>query len=173
MDACSSGELEAEVVLVISNNSKSGALRRAHEAGIKGLHISGVTHPEGESQAILDALVSAEADWVLTLGYMKKIGSEVLNHFENRVINSHPSLLPKFGGAGYYGRKIQESVIASGELESGATIHLVNQEYDRGAIIAQSKVLVESFFTASLLHQTVQKSEKLLLVNTLKRLLTQ
>ena len=168
MDACSTGELDAEVVIVISNNSKSGALRRAREAGIHAVHISGKTHPDGESDAILEALVSAQVDWVLTLGYMKKVGDEIISIFRNKILNTHPSLLPKYGGTGYYGIKVHEAVIKAGDLLTGASIHIVTHEYDRGPVIAQSSLSVLQKDTPESLQQRVSGLEKNILISVLK-----
>ena len=96
IDACANRELDAQVVLVISNNSQAGALRRADVAGIERHHISGKTHvsQEGADHAMAAALNDAQVDWVLLLGYMKKMGDNVLSQYSGRIINTHPALLP-------------------------------------------------------------------------------
>ena len=102
LDAFGDGAAAAKVVLVISNNSQSGALRRARAAGIAGLHLSSHTHPDEGSldAAICRALVDARVDVVLLAGYMKKLGPAVLRQFDGRVLNTHPALLPDYGGPG-------------------------------------------------------------------------
>ena len=169
MDACGDGSLAAEVALVISNNSNSGAMSRAQEAGIATCHISGKTHPgeDAADQALLAALHDAEIDWVLLLGYMKKLGEGTIAAFQGRIINTHPALLPKFGGQGFFGRKVHEAVLAAGEEVSGATIHLVSSEYDTGPMLSQVKVPVHDNDTVDSLEARVKAAEQKLLVNTL------
>ena len=73
-----------------------------------------------------------EVEVICLAGYMKKLGTEVLAAYEGRILNIHPALLPKFGGQGMYGMRVHEAVLAAGERESGATVHLVDEEYDHG-----------------------------------------
>ena len=144
IDRSLDGSISADVVVVISNNSKAKALERAMKHGIDALHISAVTE-ESEEKAdkrIVTEMVSRGVDLIVLAGYMKKIGSELLNAYNGKMINIHPALLPKFGGKGMYGMRVHESVIAAGEKESGPTVHYVDNEYDRGPIIAQIKVPV-------------------------------
>ena len=170
IDACANSELDAQVVLVISNNSQAGALRRADAAGINRQHISGKTHgsQEGADQATVAALNDAQVDWVLLLGYMKKMGDEVLSQYSGRIINTHPALLPAFGGQGFFGRKVHEAVHAAGVAESGATLHLVGSEYDTGPIIAQITVPVSANDDVDAIEHRVKAAEKKLLLDTLK-----
>lgn len=172
IDACSSGELDAEVVLVISNNSRSGAMTRARDAGIPTAHLSSTTHPRTETldAAMLSLLNEARADWVLLAGYMKRLGPRVLCAYRNRILNTHPALLPKFGGEGYFGRRVHEAVLAAGEQESGATVHLVDEDYDSGPILAQVRVPVRGGDTAETLEERVKVAERKLVVATLGEL---
>ena len=170
IDACANRELDAQVVLVISNNSQAGALRRADVAGIERHHISGKTHAsqEGADHAMAAALNDAQVDWVLLLGYMKKMGDNVLSQYSGRIINTHPALLPAFGGQGFFGRKVHEAVHAAGVAESGATLHLVGSEYDTGPIIAQVTVPVSTDDDVDAIEHRVKAAEKKLLLDTLK-----
>lgn len=172
MDACRSGALPAEVVLVIGNNSGSMALQRAAQAGIDTLHLSSTTHPDPEAldRAIRDGLLGARADWVMLAGYMKKLGNETLAAFPHRILNTHPALLPKHGGRGFYGRNVHQAVIDAGERESGATMHLVDTDYDTGPIVAQIKVAVAAGDTVEDLEERVKVAERELVVNTLRDL---
>lgn len=170
IDACANGSLDAEVGVVISNNSQSGALRRAREAGIAHAHISGTTHPEGEDQAVLAALKDAQVEWVLLLGYMKKLGPETQSAYAGHIMNTHPALLPKFGGKGFYGRRVHEAVLAAGATESGATVHLVDAEYDTGPLLSQVRVPVQRGDTVDALEARVKHAEQKLLVQTLAEL---
>ncbi len=169
INACADNIVPAEIGLVMSNNSKAGAIRRAADADIETLHISGKTHPgdDERDRAMLHALQQAEIDWVLLLGYMKKLGPETLSAFNGRILNTHPSLLPKFGGLGYFGRKVHEAVLDAGETESGATVHLVDTEYDTGPVLSQVKVPVRTRDTVEDLENRVKSAEQKLLVQTL------
>ena len=172
IDACASGELDARVVLVISNNSRSGALQRARTAGIATAHLSSATHPDPEAldAVMLRALTAARTDWVLLAGYMKKLGPQVLATFRNRILNTHPALLPKFGGAGFFGRRVHEAVLAAGERETGATVHLVDDHYDSGPILAQVRVPVRPDDDAEQLEERVKVAERKLVVAILAEL---
>lgn len=169
MDSCTSGALAAEVCLVISNNSTSGAMQRATKVGVPTLHVSGKTHPteDAADTAILDALKATKTDFVLLLGYMKKLGDKTIAHYHGRIINTHPALLPKFGGQGYFGRKVHKAVIAAKETVTGATIHLVDREYDTGPLLSQVRVPVHNGDTVDTLEARVKAAEQKLLVQTL------
>ena len=172
IDACAAQSLDAKVVLVVSNNSKSGALRRAVAANIDTRHISIKTHGSEDTAnyAIANALADAEADWVLLLGYMKKMGEAILSRFSGRIINTHPALLPNFGGQGFFGREVHEAVHAAGVKTTGATLHLVGCEYDTGPIIAQIQVPVLAGDDVDAIEQRVKTAERKLLVDTLQRI---
>ena len=172
IDACAAQTLEAEVVLVVSNNSRAGALRRAVAANIDTRHISIRTHGSeaAANQAIAEALSDTKADWVLLLGYMKKMGETILRQFSGRIINTHPALLPDFGGQGFFGRKVHEAVYAAGVKETGATLHIVGQDYDTGPIIAQIRVPVLSGDDIDAIELRVKTAERKLLVDTLSQI---
>ncbi len=171
IDACADGAIDAEVALVVSNNSQAGAMARAQTAGIPTQHISAKTHGDeaGADRAVVDALQHAAVDWVLLLGYMKKMGPNILHEYQGKIINTHPALLPDFGGKGFYGRKVHEAVQASGVRESGATLHLVGSEYDSGPILAQVRVPILPEDDVDAIEQRVKQAEKGLLVDTLRR----
>ena len=172
MDACTDGGLDARVVLVISNNSASGAMTRARLAGIPTVHLSSATHPDpGRLDAAMgDALSGAGADCVLLAGYMKKLGPKVLAAYRHRIVNTHPALLPKYGGAGFYGRRVHEAVLASGDTETGATVHLVDEHYDAGPVLAQVRVPVRPGDDVEALEERVKVAERTLVVATLAEL---
>ena len=171
IDAAASGELHADVAVVISNNSNSGALKRARKASIPGLHLSGATHPEAAAldRAILGTLQDHEVDVVVLAGYMKMLGPTVLSRYEGRVLNVHPALLPKFGGQGMYGRRVHEAVLVAGESVTGATVHVVDAEYDHGPVVAQLEVPVLPGDTVESLSARVLEREHELLVETLQK----
>ena len=172
IDACAAQTLGAEVVLVVSNNSKAGALRRAAAANIDTRHISIKTHGSeaAANQAIAQALSDTKADWVLLLGYMKKMGEAILRPFSGRIINTHPALLPDFGGQGFFGRKVHEAVPAAGVNETGATLHIGGQDYDTGRIIAQIRVPVLSGDDIDAIELRVKTAERKLLVDALRQI---
>jgi phosphoribosylglycinamide formyltransferase 1 len=174
LDACANGSLKARVVLVISNNSGSGALRRAAAAGVATAHLSSTAHPDPAELdgAIRDALVQAGVQIVFLAGYMKRLGPQVLSAFAGRILNTHPALLPKFGGEGMFGMNVHRAVLAAGERESGPTVHLVDGDYDTGAVVEQRRVPVEPGDTPETLAARVQACERVLVVDVLQELAT-
>jgi phosphoribosylglycinamide formyltransferase-1 len=144
LDRSVSGRLPARVGVVIGNNSRSGALARARLAGIPAFHLSGVTHPRPGAldRAIAATLRSHGVDLVVLAGYLKKLGPVTLESYKDRIVNIHPALLPAFGGKGMYGHRVHEAVVRSGVGVSGATVHLVDGEYDTGPVILQRRVRV-------------------------------
>lgn len=170
IDACKEGRLEASVVVVISNNSSSMALERAAREEIPNHHISGVTHPKSKAQdgAILAALEKHRVDLVILAGYMKLLGPPILSRYRNRILNSHPALLPKFGGKRMYGSLVHEAVLDAKEEVTGVTIHLADDVYDHGPIVAQRQVPVVDGDTVATLMDRVQRRERLLWVETLQ-----
>ena len=172
IDAIEAGKLGVEVVLVISNNSGSQALQRAKRHDLAIMHLSRLTHPDPADLdvAMTNAFTSVGAQWLLLAGYMKKLGPTTLATFHNRILNTHPALLPKFGGQGFYGRKVHEAVIAAGERESGATVHLVEGDYDTGPIVSQTRVVVRASDAPEDLEARVKDAERALIVATLTEL---
>lgn len=169
IDACAAGRLAAAVALVISNNADAEALARARRHGIPHAHLSSVTHPDAAALdvAIRDTLVGHGVQLVLLLGYMKKLGPATLTRFPGRVLNTHPALLPRFGGQGMYGMRVHEAVLAAGERESGVSIHVVDDQYDHGRIVAQCRVAVAPDDTPAALAERVQAREREFVVETL------
>jgi phosphoribosylglycinamide formyltransferase-1 len=171
LDACADGSLAARVVAVVSNNSDSGALRRARAAGAEALHLSSKTHPDPEvlDGAITSALVERGVEVVMLAGYMKKLGSQLLSRYQGRILNTHPALLPKFGGQGMYGLRVHEAVLRAGEVVSGSSVHLVDAEYDTGRVLAQAQVPVVGGDTPESLAARVQERERRLVVAVLNQ----
>ncbi len=154
---------------MISNNSGSGAAQRAKREGIPFHHLSGKTHPSAEAldAAILAVLEKHGVELVVLVGYMKRVGPRTLARFAGHVINTHPALLPKFGGAGMYGQRVHDAVLAVGETETGVSVHLVDGEYDTGSVIAQCRVPVLAGDTAESLAARVVEREHEFLVDTI------
>ena len=144
-------ERVAKVVLVASNRADSPALIRAATASIDIAHFDAAD----DGSQLLELLRRFRVDLVVLAGYLKRIPPTVIREYASRIINIHPALLPDFGGEGMYGARVHEAVIASGARESGVTVHVVNDEYDRGPIVAQWRVPVEPTDTADSLAARV------------------
>src|SRR6266550_6216891 len=144
-------ERVAKVVLVASNRPDSPALIRAATASID---IASFSAGDDGAQ-LLELLRQFRVDLVVLAGYLKRIPPAVIREYAGRMINIHPALLPAFGGEGMYGARVHEAVIESGASESGVTVHLVDDEYDRGPIVAQWRIPVEKSDTAESLAARV------------------
>jgi formyltetrahydrofolate-dependent phosphoribosylglycinamide formyltransferase len=142
---------------VISSRPNAGALERARRAGVP----TTVLQDAADGRELHTAL--ADAQLVVLAGYLKLVPASVVARFRGRIINIHPALLPDFGGAGMYGRRVHEAVLASGAQESGATVHFVDEEFDRGAIVAQERVPVKPGDTPEMLAARVLEAEHRLL----------
>ena len=153
------GSEQAQVVVVLSNRPDAGALDRARTAGVA----AEVFRDFRNGVEWLERLDRHGAELIVLAGYLKLVPPEVIARFRGRIVNIHPALLPKFGGAGMYGHRVHQAVLAAGERQSGATVHLVDEEYDRGAILAQAIVPVEADDTADTLAARVLRAEHQLL----------
>lgn len=170
IDACIQGELSSKVVIVLSNKEEAYALKRAKNLGIKAEYFK-----EAELEK---HIIESHADLIILAGYMKKIPEDLLNNFKGKIINIHPSLLPKFGGKGFYGMNVHRAVLADMRLDSnrgkkyfsGATIHFVNNEYDEGDIFLQEKVEITDCMSAEEIAKRVLEIEHKLLVKAVKKL---
>jgi phosphoribosylglycinamide formyltransferase 1 len=128
----------ARIVLVISNRPDAGVLGRASARGVP----TAVLADFQDGDEWLNLLAGAETDLLVLAGYLKLVPAEVVNRFRGRILNIHPALLPAHGGEGMYGKRVHAAVLASGDRESGATVHLVDEVYDRGPILGQARVPV-------------------------------
>lgn len=126
-----------EVAVILTNNKNAGVLERVRKSGVKTLIIDNEQAKEGD---ILTKLMrSNNIDFVVLAGYLRKIPDSFISTYHDKIINIHPALLPKYGGKGMYGMHVHNAVKENGDKESGITIHLVNQNYDEGRILAQHK----------------------------------
>ena len=150
-----SRERIAKVVLVASNRADSPALIRAATASIDIGHFDAAD----DGTELLETLHRFRVDMVVLAGYLKRIPAKVVQEYSGRILNIHPALLPDFGGEGMYGARVHEAVIASGARESGVTVHVVNDEYDRGPIVAQWRVPVEPGDTPDMLAARILSVE--------------
>ena len=158
---------------MISNNADAPALAAARDREIKTAHLSSRTHPAVEEldQAMLQALKMANVELVVLAGFMKKIGPETLAAYRGRIINIHPSLLPKYGGKGMFGLHVHQAVLEGSEKETGVSVHLVDTEYDEGAILAQERVAVRDDDDADSLSERVLKVEHRLYTEKIKKII--
>jgi phosphoribosylglycinamide formyltransferase 1 len=172
INAIKSGKLDATAAVVISNNSKSKALERAENEGIPCFHISGIAYNDADQldKAIADKLQEYEVDVVVLAGYMKKIGNRVLEAFSGRILNIHPALLPKYGGKGMFGDHVHTAVLAAEEKVSGPTVHLVDEIFDNGRILAQKEVPVMQGDTVETLSARVLEQEHIIYWETLQNI---
>lgn len=135
IEACAGGEVDAQIAVVVSPREGTPACERARDMGIDVVVLS----PKQDEYArdLVRLLNDRSCRWICLCGYMTLLPSDVLRQFPNRVLNIHPALLPRFGGKGMYGHHVHEAVLAAGEKESGATVHLVTERYDEGEIVLQ------------------------------------
>ena len=162
--------LNAKIVQVIASKADAYGLERAKNHGIPTKVISKVEYPDMEErmQAVLKALDDEETDLVVLAGYLSILAPELIEKYNKRILNIHPSLLPKFGGKGCYGIKVHEKVVAAGEKESGATVHFVDAGIDTGEIVLQSKVEVLPEDTPEDLQQRVLVQEHKILPEAIR-----
>tara|TARA_Y100001960_G_C14509883_1_gene745899 strand:+ start:103 stop:702 length:600 start_codon:yes stop_codon:yes gene_type:complete len=173
------GYLDAKIVLLISNNPKCGAVDFAKKNQINYKIINDFRYPllKNKNKEYELVLQSYKTDLILLAGFMKKIPKNIVEIYKDRIMNIHPSLLPKYGGKGYYGIKVHNEVIKSNEKKSGASVHLVNSEYDKGEIIIQKEVKINASDTADTLaskvlkieHQIYPEAIEIFLSNNVKR----
>lgn len=151
----------AKIVQVISSKDTAYALTRAKNHNIKGKVIDKKTYPDTRehTQAVLKALEEEGTNLIVLAGYMRILQPEVIQKYAGKIINIHPSLIPKYCGVGFYGSHVHQAVIEAGEKESGATVHFVDEGVDTGKIILQEKVMVDSTDTAESLAAKVLKVE--------------
>ena len=128
------------VRLILCNNPQAGVIARAERLGVPMVLFN---RDEFRSGRVLEILGENEIDWVILAGFLWLVPKELVAAFPNRILNLHPALLPKFGGKGMYGHFVHEAVVATGERESGITIHRVNEQYDEGAVVFQASFPVE------------------------------
>lgn len=167
IDAIEKGELNAEIKCVISNKADAYALERAKNHGIEAIFIDA----KGKKREEFDKLVAAElekrgVELICLIGYMRIVSDFLVNKYRNKIMNVHPSLLPKFAGG--MDLNVHEEVLKAGEKETGCTIHFVTEQVDGGPIIMQKKVSVLANDTADTLKERVQNAEKVAYVEAIQ-----
>ncbi|UZJ39760.1 phosphoribosylglycinamide formyltransferase [Prosthecochloris sp. SCSIO W1102] len=165
--------LPAEFSLCLSNRSECGAIVFARQHGIPTIHLSEKQYDTHEefAAAMLTSLEEHAIEYILLAGYLRKVPETVVNAYSFRILNIHPALLPDFGGPGMYGINVHKAVLEAGSKESGATVHYVDPEYDKGPIVLQRKVPVELGDTPESLAARVLKCEHQLYPDALEKLL--
>lgn len=164
IDAINRGEIKANISGLIANKNGIGALKKAEDNNIPTRIISpeNYTTEEDFANELSVQLQEWKTDLIALAGYLKKIPSSIIQEYENCILNIHPSLLPKFGGKGFYGMNVHRAVIEANEKESGCSVHIVTDEFDQGPVIAQTKVEVKQNDSPQELAERILKEEHLL-----------
>lgn len=169
IDAVENGTLASEVVCVISNKASAYGLERARKHNIPAFHVDPKNGHYDEE--LLALLLEQKVELVVCAGYLKIMDEKLVNTFKGRIINIHPSLLPKYGGMGYFGIHVHEAVIAAGEKESGATVHYIDTGVDTGEIILQRQLeVLEDDTPESLQQRILAEIEHKILVEAIKQI---
>lgn len=171
--ACKTGILSAQIACLISDRSNVPVLKKADKYNIP---VQVFQQKKYSSLAKWDEnlcnyLKQQESDWIVLAGFLKKIEQTTLKTFKNRIINTHPALLPKHGGKGMYGKYVHQAVIKAGDKKTGISVHLVSDQYDQGPILAQTSVPVSLNDTAKSLENKVKTIEKVFYVSVLQKLI--
>lgn len=170
IDRCADGTIPAKVELVVSSRADAYGLVRAEKAGIDGIVYRRKDFPDDKAADVflLGSLEKYHIDLIALAGYLKMIPSALIKSYYHRIVNIHPGLLPQYGGRGMYGEHVHQAVIAAGDKESGVTVHLVDEIYDHGLILAQEKVPVLPGDTPETLAERVLKVEHTLYPKVLR-----
>ncbi len=168
--AIEAGRLEAQARLAVSNNKRAPALAFAAEHGVPTLCIPTQADPDAADARLRDALQGAGVELIVLSGYLRRLGPLTLARYRNRILNIHPGPLPAFGGHGMYGRAVHEAVIAAGARQSEICIHLVDEEYDRGPVLARRAVPVAPGETPEQLEARVTALEPAFFVDALQNI---
>lgn len=158
---------------IVTDNPKSRLLKIAQKFKIP-CHVLPYDKdkPHSWDESLYDVLNSYDPSLIVLAGFLKKIGSKVIKSFPDKIINSHPSLLPDFGGAGFYGLKVHQAVLKAGRKQTGISIHLVSSEYDKGRILNQLVIPVKETESPEELEKRVKEKEKLFYFETITKLLS-
>jgi len=170
LKAIAEDRLNAQVRLLVSNRSDAGALGTALEQGIPTKILSSADFSSGDRfvKTLLFELRKHGVDFIALAGYLKKVPMEVIREYRHRIVNIHPALLPSFGGKGLYGHVVHEAVLNHGCKITGVTVHIVDEQYDHGPIVAQRSVPVKEDDTADSLAERVLQMEHRLYAETLQ-----
>ncbi|HKJ34867.1 MAG TPA: phosphoribosylglycinamide formyltransferase [Balneolales bacterium] len=174
IDAVESGVFSARIKGLIVNKNSIQAIDRAkkHNIPVEIIRRKDFNTKEDYIACLRSTLHRWSPDLIVLAGYLRKIPDSIISIFHNQIINIHPSLLPKYGGKGYYGIHVHEAVLANEEKESGCTVHVVSEEYDQGHILGQTKVPVKPGDTPKILQRRILEKEHQLLIQVIKEILT-
>lgn len=167
IDAVESGRItNTELTAVISNNKTAYALERAKKAGIRDIVVSPKDYADREAfnEALIDTVDALRVDLIVLAGYLVVIPPRMIDKYENRIINIHPSLIPAFCGTGFYGIKVHEAALERGVKVAGATVHFVDKGTDTGPILLQKAVVVEEGDTPKVLQQRIMEQAEWILL---------
>jgi phosphoribosylglycinamide formyltransferase-1 len=170
VSAAEAGRLAVSPVLTVSNRATAPALDFAKAHGLSAHHVATRLNPAAADERLEQILKEANVDLVVLSGYLRKLGPRVLAAMTGRILNIHPALLPKYGGQGMYGLRVHEAVLAAGESMTGASVHLVDEQYDHGPVLAQTFVPVEPGDTPHSLADRVMAAEPTLYIETLGKI---
>jgi len=175
IDAVESGQINGRIAGLITNKKGIQAIERAqtHSIDHKYLTPSDFSSHLKYVEALLSQLKKWDTQLIVLAGYMIKIPVEIIDEYKNRIVNIHPSLLPKYGGKGFYGMKVHRAVIDNKETTSGCTVHIVTEEYDQGPILGQRKVPVKKSDDAETLAKRILKEEHKLFPKIIAKLARQ
>ena len=157
IDACNEKRINAEVAVVISNRQNAYGLERALKSSIPAVYID--PKKEDFNKKVIEILEKYKVELVCLAGFLLKISEEFVKKYRGKILNIHPALLPKYGGAGMYGVHVHDAVLKAKEKVSGCTVHIVDEEYDKGTIILQKKVKVLKSDTPEILQKRVLEQE--------------
>lgn len=165
--------LDAQVIVVVSNNSNANVLKSAEDMQIPNFIINEKKYPnENIDEKIANLFKEFKCDYIFCSGFMKMIGTNLISEFEEKIVNTHPALLPsKYGGKGMYGRFVHEAIIKNNEAKSGVTIHFVNEKYDDGKIILKKELKLENDETVDSLENRIKDLENIAIVEAFEKLL--
>ena len=165
--------LDAQVIVVVSNNSNANVLKSAEDMEIPNFIINEKKYPnENIDKKIANLFKEFKCDYIFCSGFMKMIGTNLISEFEEKIVNTHPALLPsKYGGKGMYGRFVHEAIIKNNEAKSGVTIHFVNEKYDDGKIILKKELKLENDETVDSLENRIKDLENIAIVEAFEKLL--
>tara|TARA_Y100001936_G_scaffold56440_1_gene55339 strand:- start:11684 stop:12304 length:621 start_codon:yes stop_codon:yes gene_type:complete len=169
IDKINSKNLNAKVCMLVSNNPKCGAVNFAANNKIDVFIYNSTRFPNDDKQKFLiNKLDSYNLDLILLAGYMKKISQSLINRFKNKIMNIHPSLLPLYGGKGFYGLKVHKAVFKNGDKKTGATVHFIDNNYDTGPILIQEQINLKTDETPETIAEKVLEVEHKIYFKALK-----
>lgn len=159
-----------EIVFILANSPKAKVINAAEILGVKALVCT--NNEAADDSYLVDLCTSYSVDFIVLAGFLRKIPSSLILAFPKRIINIHPALLPKYGGKGMYGIHVHEAVLANKETETGITIHFIDEEFDKGEIISQFKIELNSEETAASIQTKVQMLEHRNFANVIEKTIT-